>query len=196
MIEGGPRWGASAVFRHEGEVVERLTAPAAAVPATGHRLHGGSDLHLTFRTLEPYRLHIPVGDPLRRAYGEALTEAVEGLPPARMRLKGLSPHPGGVVVHGHPQDDTADAVRKRFAHALQTRGVRDYERGRVRDRRHVSLVHFAGPLGNPKELVAWCDAHAAADLGTTELVTAEIVQYLLTGTGIRPRSLESARLTR
>ncbi|WP_043625016.1 hypothetical protein [Nonomuraea candida] len=195
MVEGARRWGAAAVLRPEGEVVERMAELAATVPAAGHWVHGAPALHVTLRSLEPYRTRIPPDDPLRRSYGDALAEAADGLPPARVRLSGVSPHHGGVLVGAHPEDDALTALRKRFVHGLESRGVRDLEHGRVRDRWYVSLVHFAAPLTNPAEIVEWCDAHAGADFGMAVLPTAEIVQFVHTGTGIRVDSLEIAPLT-
>ncbi|GAA3713039.1 hypothetical protein GCM10022224_093210 [Nonomuraea antimicrobica] len=195
MVEGSDRWGAAAVLRPEGTAVTRMTELAATAPAPGHWVHGGRSLHLTLRSLESYRARIPADDRLRRAYGEALSEAVQGLVPARVYLAGVSPHQGGVLVGAHPVDDTLGTLSKRYAHALESRGVRDLDHGRVRDRWYVSLVHFATPLTNGAEIVEWCDAHAAADFGPVDLETAEIVQFVHTGPGIRVDSLELARLT-
>ncbi|MGP3964345.1 2'-5' RNA ligase family protein [Nonomuraea sp. 3N208] len=194
MVEGARRWGAAVVLRPEGEIVDRLTDLAATIQAPGHWVHGGRTLHVTLRSLEPYRDRIPADDPLRRTYARALTEAATGLPPAKVRLKGVSPHRGGVLAYGHPEDDTLATLWKRFAHAMESRGVRDLEHGRIRDRWYVSLVHFAGPLRNPREIVEWCDAHVGAEFGVAELTSAEVVQFVLTGQGIRVRSLERAGL--
>ncbi|MCK2214930.1 hypothetical protein MF672_014210 [Actinomadura sp. ATCC 31491] len=194
LTEGARRWGAAGVLRPEGEVVARLSALAATLPAPGHWVHGGPSLHVTFRSLEPYREHVPEDDPLRRAYAGALAEAAAGLRPARLRLRGVSPHPGGVLVHGRPEDDTLDLLGKRFAGALASRGVRDLDHGRRRDLWYVSLAHFAGPVRDPAAVVAWCDAHADADLGTAELDSAEIVRFTLTGDRIAVHSLERIAL--
>ncbi|MGW0807628.1 2'-5' RNA ligase family protein [Nonomuraea sp. NPDC002799] len=194
MVAGARRWGAAAVLRPPGPVLDRLTELAGTLRAPGHWVHGRRTLHVTLRSLEPYRDTIPEGDRLRRVYGEALAEAATGLPPARVRLAGVSPHAGGVLVHGSPQDETLVTLYERYARALESRGVRDLERGRVRDRWYVSLVHFAGPLADPRAIVAWCDAHATADLGVAELATAEIVRFVLAGTDIHVSSLERARL--
>jgi hypothetical protein len=86
-------------------------------------------------------------------------------------------------------------IWRRFARALADRGVKDLEHGRIRDRWYVSLVHFAGPLADPRKIVEWCDAHAATDFGLAELTTAEIVQFVHTGTSIRVDSLERAETT-
>ncbi|WP_433437056.1 hypothetical protein [Nonomuraea sp. CA-141351] len=194
MVEGARRWGAAAVLRPSGEVLDRLAELAGTIEAPGHWVHGRRALHVTLRSLEPYRDRIPAGDSLRRVYGDALAEAAAGLAPARVRLAGVSPHAGGVLVCGHPEDDTLATLWKRFAHAMESRGVRDLEHGRVRDRWYVSLVHFAAPLADPLRIVEWCDAHADVDLGTAELDAAEIVQFVLTATGIRIKALEKARL--
>jgi hypothetical protein len=194
MVEGARRWGAAAVLRPVGEVVDRLTALAETIEAPGHWVHGGRTLHVTLRSLEPYRARIPAADPLRRTYAEALAEAAAGVPPARVRLKGVSPHRGGVLVYGHPEDDTLVTLWKRFAHAMESRGVRDLEHGRVRDRWYVSLVHFAGPLRDPRAIVEWCDAHVDADFGLAELTSVEIVQFVLADQRIRVDSLERAAL--
>ncbi|MEV0622943.1 hypothetical protein AB0I81_57165 [Nonomuraea sp. NPDC050404] len=195
MVEGAGRWGTTALLRPQGEIVDRMTELVSTLDAPGHWVHRGPTLHITLRTLEAYRSDIPPDDPLRRACAEALARAADGLPPARARLTGVSPHGGGIVLGVRPDDDTLATLRKRFAHALGTRGVRDYERGRVRDRWYVSLVHFARPLTNPGEIVEWCDAHADTDFGPATLPTAEIVRYAHTGTGIHVDSLEQVRLT-
>ncbi|MGI5284392.1 2'-5' RNA ligase family protein [Nonomuraea polychroma] len=194
MVEGARRWGAAVVLRPEGEVVDRLSELAATMDAPGHWVHGGPTLHVTLRSLEPYRDRIPEDDRLRRTYARAMAEAATGVAPPRIRLKGVSPHRGGVLVYGHPEDDTLVTLWKRFAHAMESRGVRDLEHARIRDRWYVSLVHFAGPLLNPREIVAWCDAHADADFGVTELTSVEVVQFVLTGQRIKVRSLERAVL--
>ncbi|MEV4562174.1 hypothetical protein AB0K12_00230 [Nonomuraea sp. NPDC049419] len=195
MVEGGTRWGAAVVLRPAGEVVGRLTDLAATVHAPGHWVHGGPALHVTLRSLEPYRSVIPEDDPLRRAYAAALAEAADGLPPAWVYLAGVAPHRGGVLVGAHPVDETLETLRKRFARGLESRGVRDLEYGRVRDRWYVSLVHFAGPLTDAEEIVAWCDAHADTDFGLAELPVAELVQFVHTGAAIRVDELDRVPLS-
>ena len=129
-----------------------------------------------------------------RAWADALREAVEGLPPVRVVLRGVSPHAGGVLACGYPVDDALVTLQKRFAHGLAARGVRDVERGWVRDRWYVSLVHFAEPVSvtTAEAVVGWCDERADLPIGLAELAAAEIVQAVHTGTGVRLDTLESA----
>jgi hypothetical protein len=194
MVAGARRWGAAVVLRPVGEIVDRLTALAETIEAPDHWVHGGRTLHVTLRSLEPYRDHIPEDDPLRRAYAEALAEAAAGVPPAGIRIKGVSPHRGGVLAYGHPEDDTLVTLWKRFGHALESRGARDLDHGRIRDRWYVSLVHFAAPVRHPRKIVEWCDAHAGTDFGRAELTSVEIVQFVLTDATISVTSLERTDL--
>ncbi|MFI7152885.1 2'-5' RNA ligase family protein [Nonomuraea sp. NPDC050022] len=199
MVEGGARWGAAAVLRPAGTVLDRLVElarEASTVAGPGHWAHGADCLHVTLRSLEHYRSVIRMDDPLRRAWADALREAVAGLPPVRVVLRGVSPHAGGVLACGYPVDDALVTLQKRFAHGLAARGVRDFERGRVRDRWYVSLVHFAEPVSvtTAEEIVGWCDERADLPIGLAELTAAEIVQAVFTGTGVRLDTLESAEL--
>ncbi|MFD1537536.1 2'-5' RNA ligase family protein [Nonomuraea guangzhouensis] len=199
MVEGAARWGATTILRPAGTVLDRLAElaqQAGAVAGPGHWAHGTDCLHVTLRSLEPYRSVIPVDDPLRLAYADALREAAAGLPPVPVELRGVSPHAGGVLVCGHPVDDTLVTLQKRFAHELAARGVRDFEHGRVRDRWYVSLVHFADPVPvtAAEAIVAWCDERADLPIGVAELAAAEIVQAVHTGTGVRLDTLERVPL--
>lgn len=64
----------------------------------------------------------------------------------------------------------------------------------VRDRWHVSLMHFATPVTDPKAIVAWCDEHADVRIGLAEIEAADIVQYVHTGGGMRLETLERSIL--
>ncbi|MFG2075416.1 hypothetical protein [Nonomuraea maritima] len=195
-VEGGTRWGASAVLRPTGPVLEGLTALAASVGETadpGHWVHGPETLHFTLRSLERHRRVVPSDDPYRLAYAASLDEAVAGSPPIRIELRGVSPHTGGVLAFGHPVDDSLVSLQKRFAQSLDRRGVGAFESW-VRDRWYVSLMHFAAPVTDPKAIVAWCDEHADVRMGLAEIKAAEIVQPVHTGVGIRLETLERAIL--
>ncbi len=172
MAEGGSRWGAAAVLRPEPGVSQELADLAREVGAAvgqGHWVHDRHALHFTLRSLENYRSAIPADDPLRLLYREALEEAAEGLPSINVTVRGVSPHAGGVLVCGYPVDDSMVRLQQRLALGLERRGVQDLEfRMRdqfVRNLWYVSLVHFTGPVADPKPVVAWCDDHADTVFG-------------------------------
>ncbi|MEU0566715.1 hypothetical protein ABZ297_15165 [Nonomuraea sp. NPDC005983] len=195
-VEGGARWGAAAVLRPVGLVLEQLTDLAKSVgeaAGPGHWIHGCETLHFTLRSLERYRQVVPDDDPCRLAYAASLGEAVAGLPPVRIELRGVSPHVGGVLAVGYPVDDNLVTLQRRFAQSLRFRGVGDFESW-VRDRWYVSLVHFAAPVTDPEAVVDWCDEHADVPIGLAEIKAADIVQAVHTGVGIRLNTLERSVL--
>ncbi|MFE3454814.1 2'-5' RNA ligase family protein [Nonomuraea sp. NPDC059194] len=189
-VEGSRRWGATAVLRPAGPVLERLAELAgelASVVGQGHWVHGTDALHVTLRALEPYRLEVTD----RGRYGAALAAAAEGLPPVRLELRGVSPHHGGVLAWGVPADDTLVTLQKRFAHELGELGAFE---GWERDIWYVSLAHFASPVRAPERIAAWCDERVDLTVGFAELTCAEIAQAVHTGEGIRLTTLESVSL--
>jgi hypothetical protein len=196
LVEDGMRWGAAAVMRPGDPVLAELTDLAKSVggaAGAGHWVHGRDALHFTLRSLERYRQVIPHDDPRRLAYAASLDEAVAGLPPVRIEVRGVSPHAGGVLAFGHPVDDTLATLQRRFARSLRTRGAGEFESW-VRDRWYASLVHFATPVTDPEAIVAWCDEHADVPIGLAEFGAAEIVEAVPTGAGIRLNTLERSVL--
>ncbi|MGW5686999.1 hypothetical protein [Nonomuraea sp. NPDC003754] len=191
-VEGSPRWGAAAVLRPSAPALDRLAGLAAELAAAvgpGHWVHGGDALHVTLRSLEPYRREVAE----RRVYGAALAAAAEGLPAVRLELRGVIPHHGGVLVWGTPLDDTLVTLQRRFARELGTWGAfEDW----TRDIWYVSLAHFASPVTAPERIAAWCDERSGVRVGVAEFAAAEIAQAVYTGTGIRLETLESAPLGR
>ncbi|MEU7900079.1 2'-5' RNA ligase family protein [Nonomuraea sp. NPDC049152] len=189
-VEGSRRWGAAAVLRPSGPMLERLAelaAELAPVVGEGHWIHGTDALHVTLRSLEPYRREVAE----RRVYGAALAAAARDLPPVRVELRGVSPHHGGVLVWGVPVDDTLVTLQKRFGHELGTSGA--FENW-ARDIWYVSLAHFASPVTTPDLIAAWCDERAGLTVGVAELDCVEIAQAVHTGAGMRLVTLESVTL--
>ncbi|MBE1565183.1 hypothetical protein [Nonomuraea africana] len=189
-VEGATRWGAAAVLRPEGEVLDRLAelaAEAGPVVGAGHWVHDRAALHLTLRSLEPYRQVVRE----RGDYGAALAAAAEGLPPVRVELRGVAAHRGGMLVWGAPADVTLVTLQKRFAHEL---GAASAFESWERDIWYVSVVHFAAPVAAPEEIVAWCGERVGLRVGLAELTRAEIVQFAHTGAGMRLVPLEGVTL--
>lgn len=194
--ENGARWGAAAVLRPAGPVLESLAELAdslGGVAGVGHWPHLKSSLHVTLRALERYRSSIPRDDEYRAAYAEALDAAAAGLPPARVELRGVCPHPAGVIAVGRPLDEVLVALQARLAEGLGARGLAAFESW-VRDRWYVSLIHFAGPVADPGSVVAWCDERRDLRIGVVELDIVEVVRWHYTGIGVRSEALHRARL--
>jgi hypothetical protein len=196
--EYGPRWGAAAVLRPVDPVVGPLAELANSLGAAagdGHWAHREGSLHFTLRALEHHRSSIPVNDARRIAYAEALDAAAEGIPPARVQLRGVCPHPAGVIAVGYPLDGVLATLQARFAEELRARGVAAFESW-VRDRWYVSLLHFAGPVAELARVAAWCEERRDLRIGVVALDAVEVVRWHFTGVGVRAEALHMTRLDR
>jgi len=195
--ENHPRWGASAVLRpSDPQILESLADLVKSVGAAagdGHWAHRTNSLHFTLRALESYRSSIPAGDARRTAYQEALTAAAENMPFARVELRGVRPHPAGVVAVGHPLDGVLATVQSQFTEELRNRDAAGFETW-VRDRWYVSLLHFAGPVANPARVARWCDERRNLRIGVVALNHAEVIRWHFTGDGVQAQSLHKAPL--
>jgi hypothetical protein len=223
-VDGQRRWGLAMLLRPEPAMLSTLAALAeraaglASADSTGERVHwahGPSLLHVSLRALDRYRAVAPyppeIGgpvntDPAMGDYADALDEAVRGLPAISVRVRTVSPHPGGVAVHVHPADDALEVLYERVRDALHRRDRAGYEtwsRGRAADEPwYINIVHFTGPV-DVGRLIAWCDARRHSEIGATTLRSAELVRYhhirdharpRHTGTGMRAETLHRSTL--
>ncbi|GAA2757412.1 hypothetical protein [Actinopolymorpha rutila] len=170
----------------------------AAGRADDGRADTETDLHVTICTFEPHRPGVSPTDRRVLTFGAALRAAATGLPPVRLVLRGVGPHPRGVAVLAYPEDDTADTLRRRIDRSLQagsgldrpgpsaSRKARDW---------YVNLVHFAAPALGVGAVLTWCDDHREAELGSVVLPAAELVRWDATEGTVRPVPLDRVELT-
>jgi len=197
LQENGKRWGAAAVLRPKGPVLRRLAELSDSIgraAGSGHWAHRISGLHFTLRSLEHFRSSIPDNDPRRTAYAQALDAAAEGLPPTQVEMRGVCPHPAGVILVGYPVDDTLVDLQGRFAAELRARDLAGFESW-IRNRWYLSLIHFAGPLVDVDAVIAWCDERRNMLVGVVDLDVAEIARWHHFGGGVRLKALHSAPLS-
>ncbi len=161
-----------------------------------------SDLHHTVLSLftatadyAPYLAHLA-------AYRAAVAEAVDGVPPFAIAVRGVTLSPGAVLAQGFARGDALARVRDRLRAALAARGL-----GGALDRRyrietaHLTLVRFAAPLRDAAGFVGALAAARDTDFGTSavdgfELVLGdwyhtaaheqELAQYALCGPAAAP----------
>lgn len=189
LVEGG-RWGIGAVLRPTGlvgELLAGLARDAGAVAGPGHWVHGEDVLHATILTIESHRVSVPAEDPRVLTYARALADATAGVSRFRMRVHGLSPHPGGVAAAASPCDRTPDAVRRRLSEAVQaTHSPRTW---------YLNLVHFAAEVLDRHKLAAWCDEQSREPIGTMEVTVAELVRWRWAGSDVSMSVLHRCALS-
>ncbi|NYH86545.1 hypothetical protein FHR37_005396 [Actinopolymorpha cephalotaxi] len=197
----GGRWGISAIFRLPGQVrhdVAGLARQVGAVAGPGHWIHDADSLHLTICTFEPHRPGVSPTDRRVRMFGAALRAAATGLPAVRLVLRGVGPHPRGVAVLAHPEDDTADTLRRRIDSSLRAGSGSDRPGpsvSRLARDWYVNLVHFAAPAIDVGAVLTWCDDQGEAELGSVVLPAAELVRWDAKGGTVRPVPLDRVELT-
>ena len=169
-VEPTVRWGISAVLRPR--PWPRALAACATECASllgGHGVvYDERNVHITLRAIEGYRDDVAIDDADVRAYRDVLAAVFRRTPPIRVRLRGLTATPAGVLVQGWPHADL-QVVRHALYERLVERGLasRGLEAtpATCRTTAHATLALFEGPLAEPARLVELIDAHRTTDFG-------------------------------
>jgi hypothetical protein len=187
-VEGGRRWGFSALLRPDAEAaaaLDEVAREAAALAGRAQWVTGAAESsHLTMRALEYWRSGMTADDPLVRRYAAALATAVEGVGPLTFSVEGLTLTASSVLAHAAPSDGGADRLAAAFAAALGPDGW--LEHGFPRDFWYFTLVHFAGPVERPERLVEWVAGHRRRRVATAAVGEVELAHWRFAGRGMLP----------
>lgn len=196
-VDGGARWGISVVLRPDPKNAERLAALArqtAAAIGPGHWVHQAHTLHTTLRALEPHSTRDLQGDVRLADYVAAVDQAAAGREPVTLRLRGLAPHSGGVMVLGHDRDSALPQLRRRLVTALDQRDVEHYETTFTRNLWYVSLLQFGAPVADPTALAEWGVPRRDMAIGDVVYDSLEICRWRLADGLVHTESLHEAKL--
>lgn len=178
-LDGGGRWGITAVLRPDPSVarrMERITAEAMAVAGESHWPTGAAvSSHFTIRTLENYRSSVPKDDERVMRYQAALRQASARVGSIRLELTGLTLTPASVMLCASPADPTAERFAECLAEELADDGW--FEAGFNRDIWYSNLVHFTGFPADPQALVEWVAARRNLDLGSSVHTHVDLVAW-------------------
>lgn len=181
-VEGGIRWGISAVFRLRSwspMLVDCATRLQALI-GPNHFVYGPQSLHITLQQFEPYRARVAVDDGRVRVYRDDLAAVAARRTSVRIRLRGLSASPAGVIVQGFPLTDLqalrVDLYRQRVASGLPLRGP-EADRATLRTTAHASLAVYGGRVEPPAELIAFIDERRETDFGEQVFERLDLVGY-------------------
>ena len=196
-VEGGFRWGLSALLRPDpssAEHLDRVAREAADLAGGDHWVTGAAaSSHLTLRSLEPWRDTIAEGDPLVQRYAAALAVAVDGIGPLTFRVVGLTLTPGSVMACAVPSDGGADQLAHAYGEALGADGWHESEF--TREFWYLNLVHFADAIQTPDRLVKWVADRRDQEITTITVEEVQLAQWRFSGNGMLPRSVATARLS-
>jgi hypothetical protein len=197
-VEGGPRWGLSVLLRPDSASSEGLacTAHEAARVAGGRQwITGAKDsVHLTLRTLEPWRERMAPDDVLLNRYAHALAVAAAQVGPLRFDVVGLTLTPGSVMAHAVPVDDQADRLADAYTNMLGEDGWYENDRGILRDFWYLNLLHFADAIQHPDQLITWITERRDHDIATVVVDEVQLVQWRFSGSGMHSVPITTAHL--
>lgn len=190
-VDGGQRWGMSVLLRPDqraAQVLAGLTAEAMELAGRRHWPTGAPESsHFTVRALDVHRMNVPEGDEMVGRCVSALRRAATGTEPLELRLCGLTVTPSSVMACAADSTGAVDGFAARLVAELGPDG--HYEAAFVRDIWYACLIHFAGPVGRPKELLDWVDGRRRTDLGTSTSGAAQLILWRFNGIGMVPRVL-------
>jgi hypothetical protein len=191
LVEGG-RWGISVVLRPDAAsaaVLAEVAVAARAVAGACHWLTGSpATSHVTVLPLEPYRHHVPGDEPRVSRYAAGVAAAAARSRPVRLRWRGLTLSPVGILACAYPVDDAADTLATNLKDHIGRNRLSE------RDIWYATLLHFAGPVDRPQELIDWVAARRTLDLGQTHFGRAHLVRSRSSGGLPAPVTLTSAAL--
>ena len=187
-VDDSPRWGISALMRPDrsaANILDQITLLATAAAGGAHWTSGAAvSSHLTLRSLEPFRSHVPVNDPLVDRYAVALRSAAAGIGPIRFAVTGLTLTPHSVMACAVPVDSSADDLAAAYADALGSDGWHEGEF--KRDFWYLNLVHFAEPIPRPSELIDFVADRRTAEIANLLVAQIQIVQWRHSEIGMLP----------
>lgn len=185
------------IFRPDaatGESLDRLTNDARLIAGDAHwATASAGSAHMTMRGLEPYRVPIGDDDPAVARYAQALTTAARNQGAVRFDLCGLLVTPTSVMLRATPGNETVTRMRPALDRALGDDGW--YELNYQRDIWFLNLIHFAGPIARPAELVEWVEDRAGLTVGEIIVACTELVRWEFDGSRMAPVVLAVAPLT-
>lgn len=196
-VDGGHRWGLSAIFRPDDRAAAVLGGLTQSVRTFAGADHWSTaapgSAHMTIRGLEPHRVPIPVDDPAVGRYASALERATRKQRAFRFDLGGLLVTPISVMLRATPCSDAPAGVWLAFDRELADDGW--FESNYRRDIWYFNLIHFAGPIARPAELIEWVEARSGDDVGEIVVDRANLVRWEFDGRRMVPFVLAEAPLT-
>jgi hypothetical protein len=181
-VDGG-RWGVAVILRPDASLTQHLAALTDDILRLAgiHHWPTGSPnvVHFTVRALEWFRSDVPEGDPSVGRYLAALERAAKRARPVGLAVNGLTLTPSCVMACAATVDDSATDFAQALADELGADGwlERDFQRTIW----YSTLVHFAGPIDDPRALVDWVGRRREMPVTEASFTTAQLVRYSFNG---------------
>jgi 2'-5' RNA ligase len=135
-----------------------------------------SDLHLTILSIISCYSGFQLSQIDIPAYDTRIKEVLRGVPPFRIRFKGITASPSTVLIQGFPEDDALQRLRDQLRVAFKNSTLQHSIDSRYRlFTAHSTVIRFRKPLQNPSAFVNQLEKYRQTDFG---LVTAKQVELV------------------
>jgi hypothetical protein len=166
----------------------------AAVAGRHHVVYGLDDLHVTVRSLEGFRVFEP-GDEAVARYIDVLEREARSLRSLPIHFDGVAPTLSGAIALSSTGSPQLRALRKRLHRRLAALApVPGPDARRPRERTHMSLVLFTGPLVDADATAARLTELGDFDLGVARFDRLELVRFERSERNVRIVRLWAAQL--
>jgi 2'-5' RNA ligase len=166
-----------------------LTRPPQEVKAAVHamleRLRGlepdqyyypDEDIHLTVLSIITCRSGFTLEEIVPQDYIRLIQNTLRGLPPIRIRFRGITLSPGCVMIQGYPNDDTLNRFRDRLRDAFRNSPLRQTLDQRYTLRTaHSTIIRFRRPFRDTDAFLSALESCREQDFGSFRLDRMELV---------------------
>lgn len=166
-----------------------LTRPPQEVKAAVHamleRLRGlepdqyyypDEDIHLTVLSIITCRSGFTLEEIVPQDYIRLIQNTLRGLPPIRIRFRGITLSPGCVMIQGYPNDDTLNRFRDRLRDAFRNSPLRQTLDQRYTLRTaHSTVIRFRRPFRDTDAFLSALESCREQDFGSFRLDRMELV---------------------
>lgn len=157
----------------------------AAVRAMLERLRGlepgqyyypDEDIHLTVLSIITCRSGFTLEEIVPQDYIRLIQNTLRGLPPIRIRFRGITLSPGCVMIQGYPNDDTLNRFRDRLRDAFRNSPLRQTLDQRYTLRTaHSTIIRFRRPFRDTDAFLSALESCREQDFGSFRLERMELV---------------------
>ena len=166
-----------------------LTRPPQEVKTAVHamleRLRGlepdqyyypNEDIHLTVLSIITCRSGFTLEEIVPQDYIRLIQNTLRGLPPIRIRFRGITLSPGCVMIQGYPNDDTLNRFRDRLRDAFRNSPLRQTLDQRYTLRTaHSTVIRFRRPFRDTDAFLSALESCREQDFGSFRLDRMELV---------------------
>jgi 2'-5' RNA ligase len=142
----------------------------------GQYYYPDEDIHLTVLSIITCRSGFTLEEIVPQDYIRLIQNTLRGLPPIRIRFRGITLSPGCVMIQGYPNDDTLNRFRDRLRDAFRNSPLRQTLDQRYTLRTaHSTIIRFRRPFRDTDAFLSALESCREQDFGSFRLDRMELV---------------------